>query len=200
MSKKNGAIAAIILAAGASTRMGTPKQLLPIQGRSLLRSIIDTAIAADCRPIFVVLGAYIEQIQEEVKDSLVRVVENREWQRGMGGSISSGIQALLTHSPEIEAVVLLLCDQPFVSPQLIQKLKSIYYSTHQPIVASTYQNTMGVPALFNFTLFPELLELDRREGAKTLIQRHINSVTTINFPEGAIDVDTPQDYQQYLRF
>lgn len=88
-------IAAVILAAGASTRMGTPKQLLQWQGRSLLRSIVETAIAADCDPIIIVLGASSDLVQAEISDLPVQVVNNPEWRTGMGSSIRTGIQALL---------------------------------------------------------------------------------------------------------
>jgi molybdenum cofactor cytidylyltransferase len=191
-------IAAVILAAGSSTRMGTPKQLLLYQGQSLLRRITETAIAAGCQPIFVILGAYMEQIQSQVSDLPIQVVENRAWQTGMGSSIRCGIQALLSHTHPVEAAILLLCDQPFVSPQLIQKLESIHSSTCSSIIASRYQNTIGVPALFHATLFSELIDLPASEGAKTVIQRYLNTVIAIDFAQGAIDVDTPENYQQYL--
>jgi molybdenum cofactor cytidylyltransferase len=154
-------IAAIILAAGASNRMGTPKQLLPWQGRSLLRSITETAIAAHCHPIIVVLGAYSVQIKPEVRNLPVQVVDNPEWQMGMGSSISKGIQALLNQDIVVDATILLLCDQPLVSLHTIQQIRSIYETTHQPIVASTYDKTIGVPALFHTKLFPELADLQQ---------------------------------------
>jgi molybdenum cofactor cytidylyltransferase len=198
LSSSQNAIAAVILAAGASTRMGTPKQLLLYQGRSLLRRAIETAIAAHCRPIFVVLGAYSAQIRCELKDLPVQVVENLEWRTGMGSSIRHGIQALIETSPLVEAAILLLCDQPFVSAPTIHQLQSVYRSTHNPIVASAYQNTIGVPALFHSTLFLELTGLTQAEGAKKVIQRHINSAVTVEFPQGAIDLDTPNDYQQFI--
>jgi molybdenum cofactor cytidylyltransferase len=196
--RQNNQVAAVILAAGASTRMGTPKQLLQWQGRSLLRSITETAIAANCSPVIVVLGAYSDRIQAEVIDLPVQVVNNPEWQTGMGSSIRMGIQALLDLNMDVKAAILLLCDQPFVSPQIIQQLRSIYDATHQSIVASSYQDTIGVPALFDRQLFSELLELNQLEGAKTLIQRHLNAVETIDFPQGSIDLDTPKDYQWIL--
>jgi molybdenum cofactor cytidylyltransferase len=189
-------IAAVILAAGASTRMGTPKQLLQVQGQSLLSRIVKRAIAAKCSPIVVVLGAFSEQIQGEVNNLPIQIVENRDWQMGMGASIRTGIEALLDY--ELEAAILLLCDQPFVSSQLIQNLQSLYRSTNQSIIASMYQDTIGVPALFQAKLFPELVQLDQLEGAKKVIQRHLSSTTTVDFPEGAIDLDTPRDYQALL--
>ncbi len=200
-------IAAVILAAGASTRMGTPKQLLQWQGKSLLRSITETAIAADCEPIIIVLGAYGDKIQAEVSDLPVQIVNNPEWETGMGSSIRTGIQALVVQlcctggnrNMDVKATILLLCDQPFVSPQTIWQLRSIYDATHQSIVASSYQNTIGVPALFDRHLFSELLKLHQLEGAKTVIQRYLNTVETIDFPQGSIDLDTPQDYQLILK-
>ena len=197
-SKEQGAIAAIILAAGTSTRMGTPKQLLQFQGRSLLRWVTETAIAAHCHPILIVVGAYRHQIQGEVTDLPVQIVENGDWQTGMGSSIRTGIQALLNSNIATEAAVVLLCDQPFVSPQLIQQLKFHHDSTPHHIIASMYQNTIGVPALFNAALFPELAALSGSQGAKTVIQQHLYTVFTVDFPQGAIDIDTPNDYQQCL--
>jgi molybdenum cofactor cytidylyltransferase len=194
----NSQVAAVILAAGASTRMGRPKQLLEWQGGSLLRSITETAIAADCYPIIVVLGAYSDLIQSEVIDLPVQVVNNPEWQAGMGSSIRTGIKALLDLKTDAKAAVLLLCDQPFVSPQIIRQLRSSYDVTHQPIVASSYQDTIGVPALFDRKLFSELLGLNQLEGAKILIQRHLSTVKTIDFLQGSIDLDTPKDYQWVL--
>jgi molybdenum cofactor cytidylyltransferase len=191
-------IAAVILAAGASTRLGKPKQLLQWQGQTLLRSIAETAIAADCSPIVVVLGAYNEQIRAEVSDLPVQVVENSRWQMGIGSSIAAGVQALLHHSNTVSAAILLLCDQPLVSWQTIQQLKSIYYFTNKPIVASSYQNTIGVPALFQAQLFPELVKLQPFAGAKSVIQRYLDVVEILDFPSGEVDIDTPQDYQWAL--
>lgn len=192
-------IAAIILAAGSSTRMGTPKQLLLWQGRSLLKSITETAINAHCYPIIVVLGAYSAQIKPEVCNLPVQVVDNPAWQMGMGSSISKGIQALLSQDIVIDATIFLLCDQPLVSLHTIQQMRSIYEETHQPIVASTYHKTVGVPALFHAKLFSELADLHQSEGAKIVIQRHLDSVATFDFPQGAIDIDSPQEYQLLLK-
>lgn len=194
-----GQVAAVILAAGASTRMGTPKQLLLWQGKSLLRSITETAIAANCHPIIVVVGAYSTEVQSEICSLPVQVVNNPEWQMGMGSSISTGVQALLQQNIVIDATILLLCDQPLVSMQTIQQMRSIYETTDRPIVASTYENTVGVPALFQAKLFPELINLHPSAGAKIIIQRHLDSVAIFDFPPGAIDLDSPQDYQLMLQ-
>jgi molybdenum cofactor cytidylyltransferase len=191
-------IAAIILAAGASTRMGTPKQLLMLQGKSLLRRVTETAIAADCSPVVVVLGAGSDRIRDEVSHLPVKIVENPEWRTGMGSSVRSGIHTLHNTAPEVDAAILLLCDQPFVTVQTMHQLILHYRLTQQPIVASTYQGIVGVPTLFDAKFFGELSSLSQAEGARAMIQRHQDSVVTVEFPQGAIDIDTPSDYQRCL--
>jgi molybdenum cofactor cytidylyltransferase len=154
---ETSSIAIIILAAGASTRMGTPKQLLFYQGRSFLHHITETAIASVCKPVVIVLGANAEQVCPEVKQLSVRVVKSRDWACGMSASIKSGIELLNNLPQKIEAVVITLCDQPFVSPQLIDQLVNTYYSTNKPIVACEYAGILGVPALFSQSFFQNLL-------------------------------------------
>lgn len=189
-------IAIIILAAGASVRMGTPKQLLSYQGRSLLGHITQEAIASVCEPVVVVLGAYAQQIRPELNQLPVQVVENLRWNQGMSASIKSGIQKLNTATNNIEAVVLALCDQPFVSAQIINQLVEAYYHTGKAIVASEYSGTLGVPALFSHRFFFELTDLKETEGAKQVIKKYSHEVYCIDFPEGAIDIDTPNEYEK----
>ncbi len=188
----------IILAAGASTRMGTPKQLLDYQGRSFIRRIAEAAIASFCQPIIIVLGAYAERIQPELSQLPIQVVKNQHWREGMSSSIQVGLQALLTGNPHLEAIAIALCDQPFVSSQTLNRLVEAYRSTGQPIIASEYAGTLGVPVLFNSTLFPKLMALKTTEGAKKLIHEHYPEVLKIPFSAGAIDIDTPQDYEQLI--
>lgn len=195
MSADKPTVAMIILAAGASVRMGTPKQLLSYRGRSLLRHITIEAIASVCEPIIVVLGAYAQQIRQEVQLP-VQVVENLDWNQGMSASIKSGIQELNTATNNIEAVVLAVCDQPFVSAQIINQLVEAYYYTEKPIIASEYSGTLGVPALFSHRFFSELRDLKETEGAKQIIKKYRYEVYCIPFPEGAIDIDTPNEYEK----
>lgn len=186
-------IAIIILAAGASTRMGKPKQLLAYQGRSLLRHTAEIAIASSSQPVIVILGANAESIKPEINHLPVQIVENPQWVEGMNSSIRVGIEAL---NQNIEAVIITLCDQPFISSKLIHQLIEAYHLTNKPIVASKYANTFGVPALFNHTFFSQLATLKQGEGAKQIIKKHINQVTSIPFSQGYIDIDTPDDYEQ----
>jgi molybdenum cofactor cytidylyltransferase len=189
----NPTIGIIILAAGASTRMGKPKQLLPYQGRSLLRHITEVAIASKNQPIVVVLGANAESIKPEICQLPVQIVENLQWASGMSSSIQAGVNAL---GQNVEAVVITLCDQPFVSPEVINQLVEAYRLTNKAIVACEYAGTLGVPALFHHTFFSQLMTLKQGEGAKQIIKKYINEVTSIPFLQGKIDIDTPDDYEQ----
>lgn len=195
-SPKQPTIGIIILAAGASTRMGKPKQLLPYQGRSLLRHITEIAIASKNQPVIVVLGANAQIIKPEICQLPVQIVENLQWASGMGSSIRAGVEALNALGQNVEAVVITLCDQPFVSPELINQLVETYRRSDKAIVACEYADTLGVPALFHHTFLSQLMTLKQGEGAKQIINKHINQVTSLPFLQGQIDIDTPNDYQQ----
>lgn len=191
-------IGLIILAAGAATRMGRPKQLLSYQGRSLILHAVEVALASLCQPIIVVLGAYVEQIKPELMPKAVQVVENSQWQEGMSSSIRAGISMLLKTNSKLDAVIISLADQPLVSPQIFNQLIQSYQETQKVIIASRYNETTGVPALFSNALFPELMQLEGDKGAKALIQKYIDTGLILLIPEAAIDIDTPDDYKQLL--
>jgi len=189
--------AVIVLAAGASTRLGQPKQLLPYQKNNLLNTTISTAMSSDCWPVVVVLGAYATSIQQSINQAPDAVLHNRQWATGMGTSIKSGISWLERWSQPVEAVILTVCDQPFITAALFNQLVDTYKTTKKPIIASAYANTIGVPALFEHSFFPILKGLDKA-GAKSVIKNHQEDVSTIAFPNGDIDIDTPGDYQKLL--
>jgi molybdenum cofactor cytidylyltransferase len=193
--------ALILLAAGASTRMGQPKQLLPFRGQPLVRYVVDRAIASICRPIIIVLGANASDIEPLLQNLPVHLVHCEEWQGGMSRSIRSGIRYLSSLSnaveSQIDSVILSVCDQPFVSASLLNQLIQTYRSSQKLLVTAEYDGIWGVPALFDHSLFPELLAL-HGEGAKPVIQRHRAFGASIAFPEGAIDLDTPEDYYRYI--
>ena len=193
------AVGIVILAAGASTRMGSPKQLLRFNDQSLLRRAAETALASDCRPIIVVLGAHAGLLLPEVENLPVRCVVNSDWMQGMGSSITTGVQVLLQETipdiPETHGVIFMLCDQPYVSPQLLDQLVAVSRDTNAPVVACDYSETLGVPAYFDRSLFPELMGLQGDEGARKVIQRHRSEAASVSFPEGILDIDTPEDFQ-----
>lgn len=192
------AVGAVILAAGASTRMGTPKQLLHFQGRSFLRHTVEVTVASVCQPIVVVLGAYVEKMRDEVSQLPVQVVENLQWHEGMGTSIGVGIAAISAAPEKIEAVVLALCDQPFISSDAINQLVESYRATGKEIIASEYAGTLGAPALFSHKFFSELMNLKAAAGAKQIIQKYNHEVFPVPFPAGVVDIDTPKDYEELL--
>ena len=187
-------VAIVILAAGASQRMGAPKLLLRHRGRTLLRLAVDAALGSSCRPVLVVLGASAPLLQPDLADLPVQVVHNLDWARGLSASIRSGIEALSSAADPPEAAVLALCDQPFVSSANLEALVTAFSSARRPIVASEYGGALGVPALFARPLWPELVALVGEAGAKRVIRAHREEVWPVPCPQGALDVDTPDDY------
>lgn len=187
----------IILAAGASKRLGTPKQQLPFQNKSLLQNVVHAARQCDM-PTVVVLGAFATQIREQLVSEKVHTVVNPNWPAGMGGSIHTGLQHLLRIAPHVSNALLLLCDQPFITTALLEEMFALKDSSGKPMVACTYGDSTGTPALFGKSFFPQLLALNGQEGAKRILLQHREQVATVDFPQGAVDIDTNGDYEQLL--
>ena len=186
-------VGAVILAAGASTRIGIPKQLLQFRGQTFLRRAASAALEAGCRPVVVVTGADAAAAREALRGLDVREGENSQWESGISSSVRVGIEALVTANPKTVAVVLMLCDQPFVTREIIARLVAAHRETGRSIVASGYGGSYGVPALFGKAHFAELATLEGAAGAKQVIQKHLPEVHLLSFPEGEIDIDTPDD-------
>jgi molybdenum cofactor cytidylyltransferase len=184
----------IILAAGESSRMGEPKQLLAYHGTTLLQYTIATALLVPCAPVVVVLGAHAAQIRRQIGDACVLIAENRDWHEGMGSSLRTGLRELLDAQPDTDAVIFLLCDQPLLTPETLRKLIAEHEQTGSMIVASEYDGTLGVPALFTRAFYPELLALEGADGARKIIWTHRAHAIGVPFSEGAVDIDTPADY------
>ncbi|HEX4638339.1 MAG TPA: nucleotidyltransferase family protein [Chthoniobacterales bacterium] len=188
-------VGAIILAAGASTRMGgAPKQLLQFGGETLLRRAALVALEASCRPVIVVTGANAAAARDSLHGLDVCKIDNQQWQSGMSSSLRTGIDELMAVNPEASAAIIMLCDQPLVTSELIRGLISAHRETNCSIVASRYANSYGVPALFARSHFAELRELKGDEGAKAIIKRHFAQAHLLPFPNGEIDIDTPADF------
>lgn len=176
--------------------MPGPKQLLRFGGVTLLRHAAQTAVAARCGPVVVVLGAAAtaKQFRFELVDLEVTVVENHKWKDGMSGSIRAGIEALEAgNSPSPEAVLLMTCDQPYVTAAVLNQLVAAFHKEHPPAVACAYAGTIGVPALFDRSLFAELNALEHDQGAKRILERHLSRIGRVPFEQGAVDIDTPED-------
>jgi molybdenum cofactor cytidylyltransferase len=186
-------IAAVVLAAGASARLGEPKQALRFRGRPLLERAARAALDAGCRPVVVVTGAHAVRARDALQGLDVLEVENAQWSAGMGSSVRAGVAAVLGAAPEAAAVVLTVCDQPFMTASVLADLIAAHRETGAPVVASSYGGTVGVPALFARTLFDELAGLDAGAGAKAVISSHSAEARFVPFPMGEADVDTPAD-------
>jgi molybdenum cofactor cytidylyltransferase len=187
----------VILAAGASTRMGAAKQLLPVGGAPLLLRIVDAALASAAWPIVVVLGANAEQIRPVLARHPVLIAENPAWPEGMASSIRAGIGTLQQFSRDLDAAVIALCDQPAFSASTIERLVATQRATHRSIVASRYAERQGPPALFLREHFPALTALTGEEGARSLLTGDPSQVAAVDLPELAVDLDTPDDVQNY---
>ena len=194
-----GETGAVILAAGGSSRLGQPKQLILFRGKNLLCRVIDAARKGGCSPVVVVIGSDGQRVARELEQRNVISAENKRWQRGIGSSIRTGVQGLIDHTPDIDAIVLLVCDQPAVNEDTIRNLIMLREQTNKSIVASSYANTLGVPALFDRSFFPELRSLPDEDGAKSIILRNRERVAQFEFPEGKIDIDTSEDWEELER-
>ncbi|GAA4040490.1 nucleotidyltransferase family protein [Hymenobacter glaciei] len=193
---ESGPVALLLLAAGASTRMGRPKQLLPWQGRSLLRHAAETAVASGCRPIVLVTGALHNELLPEISGLPVRAVRNPAWETGMASSLQAGLATVAGANPT--AILVVLADQPLVTPVLLRQLVALQQRTQAPAVAAAYGGTLGVPAVFSQALFPELQRLQGAQGANRLLTKLGAAVGRVDFPDGLLDVDTPEQYATLL--
>jgi molybdenum cofactor cytidylyltransferase len=187
----------IILAAGGSTRMGRPKQLLPWKGHTLLRHACEAALLTSCRPVIVVLGCEAEYCQAEIADLPVITVRNERWREGMGTSVSRGVVELERQTDPSSGALFMLVDQPDVPPELIDSLVRCWQSDPALIVATEYPEGGGVPALFPRSHFPELRKLSPDRGASSLIARQ-SAVTLIQPVREIRDLDTPEQYNQWF--
>ncbi|ALW83988.1 hypothetical protein AUC43_02060 [Hymenobacter sedentarius] len=187
-----GTVALLLLAAGASTRMGQSKQLLPYRGSTLLRHAAETAAATGCAPVVLVTGAVHEALVAEVADLPVQVVRNLAWEKGMASSIRAGLAAAAPAQPT--AFLVILSDQPLVTPALLRQLIAQQHHTQAPVVAAAYGDTLGVPAVFDRTMLPALQQLKGAQGAGLLIKSLGPAVGRVPFPGGLMDVDTPEQY------
>jgi molybdenum cofactor cytidylyltransferase len=194
--------AAVILVAGSSSRFGRSKQLLEFRGQTLLQNAMDAAKGAGCEPVFVVIATPQDRSTATIPDvsrsSGATIIENADWERGLGTSIRAGVQ-LAASLPDVEAVALMVCDQPFVNSIVIRKLLAAHEPNGKSIIASAYADTLGVPAIFCRRYFGELLQLADNQGAKAVIISHSTDVAEVPFPDGAIDIDTAGDWEALQR-
>ncbi|MDW8009489.1 MAG: nucleotidyltransferase family protein [Chloroflexota bacterium] len=193
-----GLVGVIVLAAGASTRLGQPKQSLPYGDSTLLAHAVAAALNARLGPVLVVLGAHGPELAQALPSGAV-AVHNPDWQEGMASSIRAGLAALERGWPQAAAAIVMVCDQPSVSAGLLRRLVAAWRQGSAAAVACQYGDTVGVPALFSRSLWPELMALRGDRGAKSVLERHRERLLLVPFPEGALDIDTPEDWQRLQR-
>ncbi len=187
----------VLLAAGSSRRLGSPKQLVrDTDGKSLVRRAAETALGSLCRPVAAVLGAEAGSIAAELAGLDLLLTVNSDWQTGLASSLKAGLNALLEHGP-LDAAVVMLCDQPHVTPALLDSLLTASAETGHQIAACEYGGVLGVPALFAPPLFPDLQALTGDEGARRVIHAYPGPIARIAFPGGETDIDTAMDAAQF---
>ncbi len=195
-SAGHGRVVGVLLAAGASTRLGTPKQLLPFGGRTLIEHALDILLRSPLDDVLVVLGAHAEEIAPLVQGPRVRIVENPRWEQGQSTSLHAALEAL---PPDCAAIVFAPCDMPWLTPELIGAIVQTWRQTGKPLVATEGGEVRGIPALIARDVFPELKRIPGDQGCRALIRGDSTRVAHVHAdPHTLTDIDTPEQYQAAL--
>lgn len=190
MSLRRPSLHALILAAGASKRFGSPKQLVRVDGQSLLQRAVAHATEQLGHSVTVVLGAHAAEIAATLPSGSAGVLINRNWQEGIGSSIRCGVQRL---PGACDGVLIALADQPLVVAETLRRLIAGWRRQPRQIVASHYGSVTGVPAIFPRWCFGDLASLRGDQGARAVIRRYADHVVRLAHPEAAVDIDYPED-------
>lgn len=186
----------VVLAGGQSSRLGRPKQLLPYKQSTLISHAAEVALGAEMGPVVVVTGANAELIGKSLIGLPVSTIVNSGWEEGMASSLRVGLHALVESFPQTDGILFMVCDQPFVTKSLLLCLLQVQQDTGKAITACAYQGKLGTPALFHRFFFEKLMELKGDKGARLLIAAFPDEVAEVPFEEGAIDIDTKEDYEK----
>ncbi|WP_276392096.1 nucleotidyltransferase family protein [Eudoraea chungangensis] len=186
----------LILAAGSSSRMGTMKQLLPWEGTTLLGHVVNTAINSNADNTVLVLGAKAEEIEKSIKPSLVNLVVNENWTKGMGSSIAKGVEYISQSLPDTKAVLILLADQPFINKNNLNTYLDKGNKFPKKIIATNYGLKHGVPALFPKSFFKQLITLNRDYGAREILETNRENILALKNNINLVDLDTMKKYHQ----
>ena len=189
-----GRVAAVVLAAGGSRRFGSPKQLLPWKGKSLLEYVVDTLLASSVQQVLIILGHQADRLRSLLGERPVEVILNEQWEKGQSSSVHAGLEALPTGC---QACLFVLADQPNLTSALIDDLLTRYRRTLSPVVAPVRQGRRGNPVLFASSLFPELLELQGDQGGRSVIESHLAEVELVEVADenAFLDIDRVSDYE-----
>ena len=196
MDDAKNTIALLILAAGSSSRMGTPKQLLPWGNTTLLGNAIHNAKTTGITDIYVVVGANASQILETAHTDGIQIIKNPLWKQGLGTSIAMGIRHFNAKAKDYNGVLVMLCDQPLVDSDYLNQMIISFQTEEKSIIATAYDKRIGVPALFNNTYFEALAKLNMDYGAKEILKANKHMLKALNPLGKAIDVDTMAEYEK----
>jgi len=188
----------LLLAAGASRRMGEPKQILPWGSETLIEHQINTLLASG-KNVSVVLGANSKPISKVIQKLPVTIFINEAWNKGIGSSIASGVKQLLTKDPMIDGILIALIDQPLITTSHFSKMLKLFRLNKKQIIGSrSHKGWVGAPVLFDSFYFMELQKLKGDDGAKTLIGKYADALLTVEGGNLLSDIDTPETYKNML--
>ena len=194
MSKETRDLCAIILAAGGSSRYGQCKQLINIDGSSLVRHAVNKLSSLFSHgTINVVVGANSQAVAQAISDLPVNIVHNDLWQTGLASSLIAGINAI---DPGCRAVMITLCDQVLVTEKHLRRLAECWIEDPSGIIASGYADTLGTPAIIPAEYFPQVLALEGDAGAKSILKNNAGRIRTVSIPEAEFDLDVPADLEK----
>lgn len=189
-------VAALVLAAGSSSRLGQPKQLVELEGETLLERAVRNVRQAGCEEVIVVLGAHSRLIAPQAGRLPATLVHNDRWAEGMSSSIACGIGCLQQHCPKTDAVLVTLTDQPLLSADFIIRLIQAWENSSFKLAAADYGDAPGPPAIFGREFLNALAGLQGQQGARQLLMKHRDHLALLPFPEGNFDLDTPEDLEK----
>lgn len=193
-------IGVVILAAGESKRMGVPKQILPIFGVPMLKYFVDEVLDTEAHPVTVVVGANKTKIVPLLENIPIGIIDNPEWQKGMGSSIKMGLVGSYLITKGFDGLIFMTSDMPFVNSAMINKLiETAREFPEKTIIASKYSGTLGIPVLYKKERFEDILDMKAEHGAKQFFNKYPEEIVTVDFDLGAVDLDTKEDYYNFLQ-
>lgn len=184
----------LLIAAGQSARLGRAKQLLPFKDSVLIKYVIDECIESDLGEVYVVLGAYANDILPFIKGDACKVLVHEQWSDGMSSTIAYGIRHM-SFDDDIEGVIIVLSDQIYFNKELLFAISKKRKETQAKVIISKYQEGQGPPSFFDKRLFEELKDLKGDNGAKSVVHKYKSELEIVRFPKGNIDIDEPVDLQ-----
>ncbi len=191
-------LSVIILAAGAARRMKQAKMLLPFEHSTILQTILARAKDIEPDTICVVTGFYHKEILQIIHDEQVHFIFNEQWEEGMSGSIKKGLSYLVQQNPELQSVLIMVADQPYITSALLKEMITLQEQGQKGIIAASYAGIHGTPVLFRKNYFSSLENLVGDKGARSILQHYPDDLVTVGFPLGEIDIDTEEDYKKIV--